>query len=72
MTSTLSGVPGGTFSYDANDRLSIDTFDANGNTTSSAGISTTYDLENRMLTHGTIDCQAPCSNVDHQTLHNRE
>ncbi len=38
MTSTLSGVPGGTFSYDANDRLSIDSFDANGNTTSSGGI----------------------------------
>lgn len=53
-TSTLSAVPGGSFSYDANDRLSIDAYDANGNTTSSAGISNTYDFENRMLTHGSL------------------
>jgi hypothetical protein len=32
---------------------SID-YDANGNTTSSAGISNTYDFENRMLTHGSL------------------
>jgi len=54
MSSTLNAVPGGTFSYDANDRLSIDTFDANGNTTSSAGITNTYDFENRLLTHGAV------------------
>ena len=47
MTSSLSVVPGGSFSYDANDRLT----DANGNTTSSAGISNTYDFENRMTGH---------------------
>src|SRR5437879_13385189 len=52
MTSTLNGIPGGSFSYDANDRIGGDTFDANGNTTSSAGISSTYDFENRMLTRG--------------------
>jgi RHS repeat-associated protein len=28
--------------------------DANGNTTSSSGISNTYDFENRMLTHGSV------------------
>src|SRR5207245_6218982 len=28
-------------------------YDANGNTTSSAGISNTYDFENRMTQHGT-------------------
>ena len=54
MTSTLNAVPGGSFSYDANDRLTTDTYDANGNTTSSAGISNTYDFENRMLTHGCL------------------
>jgi len=53
-TSTLSAVPGGSFSYDANDRLAIDIYDANGNTTSSAGISNTYDFEDRMLTHGSL------------------
>lgn len=54
MTSTLNAVPGGSFSYDANDRLTTDTYDANGNTTSSAGIANTYDFENRMLTHGSL------------------
>jgi RHS repeat-associated protein len=54
MTSTLSGVPGGTFSYDTNDRLTTDTYNANGNTVSSAGIANTYDFENHMLTHGAV------------------
>jgi hypothetical protein len=52
MTLTLNAVPGGSFSYDANDRLAVDTYDNNGNTVSSAGITNTYDFENRMLTHG--------------------
>jgi RHS repeat-associated protein len=54
MTSTLGAVPGGTFSYDNNDRLSIDSYDANGNTISSAGISYVYDFENRLLMRGAI------------------
>jgi YD repeat-containing protein len=54
MTSTLNAVPGGSFSYDNNDRLTSDVYDANGNTTASAGISNTYDFENRMLTHGSL------------------
>lgn len=54
MTSTLSAVPNGSFSYDNNDRYALDTFDNNGNTISSAGISNTYDFENRMLTHGAV------------------
>jgi RHS repeat-associated protein len=43
-----------TYSYDANDRLATDAYDANGNTTSSTGITNTYDFENRMLTHGAV------------------
>ena len=54
MTSTLNAVPSGSFSYDNNDRLAIDTYDNNGNTISSAGTSNTYDFENRMLTHGAV------------------
>jgi RHS repeat-associated protein len=54
MTSTLNAVPGGTFSYDQNDRLAGDAYDANGNTVSSAGIADTYDFENHMLTHGAV------------------
>jgi RHS repeat-associated protein len=54
ITSTLNAVPARQFFYDDNDRLETDIFDANGNTTSSAGISNTYDFENRMLTHGSL------------------
>ena len=39
-----------TFTYDANDRISGDTFDANGNTLTSGGITYTYDFEDRLLT----------------------
>jgi hypothetical protein len=54
MTSTLNAVPGGTFTYDNNDRLTTDTYDSNGNTTAAAGIADTYDFENHMLTHGAV------------------
>jgi RHS repeat-associated protein len=54
MTSTLSGVPAGSFSYDNDDRLGGDTYDANGNTISSVGIANTYDFENHMLSHGAV------------------
>jgi len=54
MTSTLGAVPGGTFSYNENDQLAIDTYDANGNTISSAGISYVYDFENRLLMRGAV------------------
>ena len=54
MTSTLNAVPGGSFFYDSNDRLTTDTYDANGNTTSSAGIANTYDFEDRMTGHGSL------------------
>jgi len=54
MTSTLGGVPSGSFSYDANDRLSVDTYNNNGNTTASGGITNNYDFEDRMTQHGSV------------------
>ena len=42
------------YSYDNNDRLTTDTYDTDGNTISSAGTASTYDFENRMLTHGAV------------------
>ena len=54
MTSTLNAVPGGSFFFDANDRLTTDTYDNDGNTISQAGTANTYDFENRMLTHGGV------------------
>jgi RHS repeat-associated protein len=52
MTSTLNAIPAGLFNYNANDQLTIDTYDNNGNTTASAGIQNTYDFENHLIQHG--------------------
>ena len=50
-TSSVAGVPSQTSTYDANDRLTSDTYDANGNTKVSSGGSYDYDFENRLITH---------------------
>ena len=55
MTSTLGAVPGGTFSYDSNDRLSGPSYDNNGNTIGLSGTTIAYDFENRMKTYGAIN-----------------
>ena len=49
--SSVAGVPSQTSTYDANDRLTSDTYDANGNTKVSSGGSYDYDFENRLITH---------------------
>ncbi len=55
LSSTIPSLGGGmTYSYDANDRLSTDTYDNDGNTVISGGTANTYDFENRMLTHGGV------------------
>jgi RHS repeat-associated protein len=48
-TSTLAGVAAGSFSYNSDDRLSTDTYDANGNTTGSGGVTNTYDFQNHLI-----------------------
>lgn len=55
LTSTLALVPSGTFAYDANDRLTSDAYDANGNTISSGGIGNAYDFENHLIQHGGVN-----------------
>jgi RHS repeat-associated protein len=52
MVSTLPPVPAGMFFYDANDRLTTDTYDADGNTVSSGGIADSYDFENHLTKYG--------------------
>jgi RHS repeat-associated protein len=55
MASTLPGVAAGLWNYDANDRFTAgDTYDANGNTTSSGGIGAAYDFENRLIQKGGV------------------
>lgn len=46
--SSLPGVLSATSNYDANDRLTADSYDANGNTRSASGTTYTYDFENRV------------------------
>ena len=46
MNSTLSAIPAGLFNYSANDQLSTDVYDSNGNTISSGGVAGSYDFEN--------------------------
>jgi RHS repeat-associated protein len=46
--STLSGVSSGSYSYNINDLLSIETYDSNGNTLITGGKTFTYDSENRL------------------------
>lgn len=42
----------GVLNYDANDRVSTDSYDANGNTTFNSGQTNVYDFENRLVQRG--------------------
>ncbi len=46
--STMAGIPSGTFGYDADDRLSTEQYDNNGNTIVSGARTFAYDFENRL------------------------
>ena len=47
-TSTLAGIANQTFTYNKNDQLNTDSYDANGNTTASDGKTWAYDFENHL------------------------
>jgi RHS repeat-associated protein len=49
-TSTVTPVPPATSSYDANDRLTTDSYDQDGNTLADGGNTYTYDFENHLQT----------------------
>jgi RHS repeat-associated protein len=50
--STIPGFPGGLTNYNANDQLSTDTYDNDGNTTASNGLGYVYDFENHVIQAG--------------------
>jgi RHS repeat-associated protein len=54
LTSSVPAVPSGLTSYDANDRIITDVYDANGNTISYDGTTNTYDFENHLTQHGGV------------------
>jgi RHS repeat-associated protein len=49
LSSTLASVPSSSSTYDANDRLTSDSYDANGSTTTSRSNTYRYDFENRLI-----------------------
>jgi hypothetical protein len=51
-TSTLSAYPGRPSNYNANDQITTDTYDANGNTTFSLSLGYAYDFENHPIKAG--------------------
>ncbi len=50
----VNGSVSNSYSYDADDRLGSDAYDANGNTIDSLGTPNVYDFENHMITHGAV------------------
>jgi len=48
-TSTLPGINSGSWGYNADDQISSETYDANGNVLSAGGMAYTYDSENHMI-----------------------
>ncbi len=51
LTSTLAGIAAQTNTFDGNDRLVADTYDANGNTLASGGNAFAYDFEDRLTSY---------------------
>jgi RHS repeat-associated protein len=54
LNSTLALVPSSAFTYDANDRLTSDSYDANGNTIFSGGTGNAYDFQDHLIQHGGV------------------
>jgi RHS repeat-associated protein len=50
----INGTTVNSYTYDADDRLGADTYDANGNTVLSTGISDSYDFENHLVQKGAV------------------
>ena len=65
----INGVTVNTYNYDANDRLTSDVYDNDGNTTSSTGITNAYDFENYLIQHGaeSITLQKTCQRAQAQS-----
>jgi YD repeat-containing protein len=58
VSTSLTGLTSGVFSYNADDEVSSETYDANGNATQVGAKSFTYDSENHMMTIQHRECIA--------------
>ena len=54
LNATLPPAGAMNYSYDVDDRLVSDQYDADGNTVSSGGTNNTYDFENHLIQHGGV------------------
>ena len=54
LNTTIPPAGGNTYTYDPDDRLASDQYDADGNTINSLGTANTYDFENHLITHGGV------------------
>lgn len=50
----VNGMTASTYTYDADDRLGSDQYDADGNTINSGGTANAYDFENHLTQHGFV------------------
>jgi len=50
----INGATVNSYTYDADDRLGADTYDADGNTINSLGTANSYDFENHLIQHGSV------------------
>ena len=50
----INGATVNTYTYDADDRLGADAYDADGNTINSLGTANVYDFENHLIQHGSV------------------
>src|SRR5208282_1620441 len=50
----VNGVTANSYTYDADDRLGSDSYDADGNTINSLGTANAYDFENHLIQHGLV------------------
>jgi RHS repeat-associated protein len=59
QTSSIPGIASGSFTYDPDDRLNTETYDANGNTLTTAGKTFAYDFGNRLksMNNGAVTIQ---------------
>src|ERR1700722_1876628 len=54
LNTTIPPAGGNSYTYDADDRLGSDQYDADGNTINSLGTANSYDFENHMIAHGAV------------------